>query len=203
MWNLITKRKRFSHARRSNLVISVIFTVYCIIYVFLQYIGLKICKIWKCTVKLYMHTVYSLPYNVNFTRVGWQIGCNFIVKFTIFSNRIPVYSLDRRLRTVTVLSLSFRYAYVIWLISDVINLNFLAFFKLKETRTFTPRTVQIRYIRLFIKRKTRSPNNWISWICNLTLKVNEEIWTFRFRLVYSISSISVLQVTSKNALSTN
>ena len=44
---------------------------------FLQYIALKNCRILQCTVKFYMHLLYILQYNVNFTGVGWQIGCQY------------------------------------------------------------------------------------------------------------------------------
>ena len=46
-----------------------------VLCMFLQYIDLKNCKILQCIVKFYMHLLYFLQYNVNFTGVGWQIGC--------------------------------------------------------------------------------------------------------------------------------
>ena len=49
-------------------------------YVFLIGLGLywfekNIVTFLQCTLKTYMHLLYILQYNVNFTGVGWQIGC--------------------------------------------------------------------------------------------------------------------------------
>ena len=58
---------------------------YIVLCLFLQYIGLKNCKILQCTVNFTSIYYIFLQYNVNFTGVCLQIGCQlFYCKIYIF-----------------------------------------------------------------------------------------------------------------------
>ena len=56
--------------------VYLLYLQYILLCMFLQYIGLKNCKILQCTVKFYRHLLYL--YNTMF------LYSVFIVKFTIF-----------------------------------------------------------------------------------------------------------------------